>query len=147
MANKIELDMVTRPAEVALATIEQSLDRTADSLNQAGYLSAGMRESLMACVAVGKANIDGVRQMNQEVTAYAQASLDASIVATKASMKATTWSDAVAIHRDRIQDAMTDGLARSNKFAALALSMPDNTVAPLRKQMGESWAGWLKAAA
>lgn len=52
MATKIELKMLKQPAEAVLATIDEQLDRVADSLNQAGFLSAGLRESLMAFVKV-----------------------------------------------------------------------------------------------
>lgn len=147
MPKKIELEMMKQPAEAVLATIDEQLDRAAESLGQTSFLSAGMQESLMAFVNVGKANIDGVRRLNQEMTSYFQADLEAGVAATKASMKAATLSDAVAIHRDRLQNGMTDGMARSSKLTELSLSMSENAFAPVQKQMGKPWAGWLRAAA
>ena len=77
MATNINLDMVMRPTEVALANLDEALDRTADNVDQASYLPAGLREGLMAMVAAGKANIDGAKLIRQEVASYAEASIDA----------------------------------------------------------------------
>jgi len=151
MATNIDLDMVMQPAEVALANMEQVLDRTADSVDGADYLPAGMKLGLMAMVAAGKANVDGARLMKQEVADYAKASIDANISAAKASMTAKSLDDAVSVQRDHLQAVMHGGMAESGKLAEMALAISEKAAAPLRKQMGTQmegpWTAWFKAAA
>jgi hypothetical protein len=147
MAMNIDLDAVMRPAEAALTNVEQTLDRTADTIGQAGYLPVGMRDGVMACVAAGKANVDGARQMKQGVADYAKASIEANINATKASLTARSLDDAMAVQREHLMAAMNDGLAQGSKLADLALAVSQKAAAPLRQQMEGPWAVWFKAAA
>ncbi|MGI9493275.1 MAG: phasin family protein [Geminicoccaceae bacterium] len=151
MATNIDLDMVMRPAETALTNVEQTLDRTADTVGQAGYLPVGIRDGVMACVAAGKANIDGARQMKQGLADYAKASIDANINAAKASLTAKSLDDAMAVQREHLMATMNDGLAQGSKLAELTLAVSEKAMAPLRQQLGKPmqrpWTAWFKTAA
>ncbi|MEZ5933870.1 MAG: phasin family protein [Alphaproteobacteria bacterium] len=151
MATTIDMETVMQPAEAALTNMEQALDRTADSVGQAVYLPAGMRDGMMAMVAAGKAHVAGARQIKQGLADYAKASLDASISAAKASMAATSLDDAMAVQRGHLVALMNDGLAQGSKLAELALAASEKAAAPLRQQMGRPmegpWTTWFNAAA
>jgi len=147
MATNINLDMVMRPAEVALANMDEVLDRTADNVGQAGYLPAGMREGLVVVVAAAKANVDGAKLMNQEVTGYAKANIDANLSAAKATMTAKLLNDAMTVQRDHLNAVMNDGLREGGKIAELALATSEKATSPLRAQMEGPWAAWFKTAA
>eukprot|EP00178_Gracilaria_changii_P007989 TRINITY_DN24739_c0_g1_i1.p2 TRINITY_DN24739_c0_g1~~TRINITY_DN24739_c0_g1_i1.p2 ORF type:complete len:148 (+),score=27.94 TRINITY_DN24739_c0_g1_i1:55-498(+) len=147
MAMNIDLDVVMQPADAVLTNVEQNLDRTADTIGQAGYLPTSMRDGVMACVAAGKANVDGARQMKQGVADYAKASIEANINAAKASLTAKSLDDAMAVQREHVMAAMNDGLAQSSRLAELALAISQRAAAPLRQQMQGPWAAWSKTAA
>lgn len=151
MAANIDLDVAMRPAETALTNVEQTLDRTADTVGQAGYLPVGMKDGVMACVAAGKANVDGARQMKQGLADYAKSSIDANIYATKASLTAKSLDDAMAVQREHLMAAMNDGLGQGSKLAEMALAVSEKAVAPLRQQLSKPiqgpWTAWFKAAA
>ena len=151
MAMNIDLDVVMQPAEAALTNVEQTLDRTADTIGQAGYLPVGMRDGVLACVAAGKANVDGARQMKQGVADYAKASVEANINAAKASLTAKSLDDVMAAQREHVIAIMNDGVAQGSKLAELALAVSQKAAAPLRQQMDRQmegpWAAWFKAAA
>ena len=147
MADNINLDMAVRPGEMALANMDEALDRTADNIGQADYLPNGLRDGLMAMIAAGKANIDGVKLMNQEIAGYAETSIDANLKAARAAMMATSIEEAVAIQREHLHAAMNDGMKECGKMAELALTASKNAASPLRAQMESPWAAWFKAAA
>ena len=151
MATNIDLDVVMRPAEVALTNVEQTLGRAADIVGQAGYLPAGMRDGMMAFVTAGKVNVDGVRQMKQGLADFAKASIQANVDAAKASLTARTLDDALTVQRDHLMAAMNDGFAQGGKLAELALTVSRKAAAPLRQQMDKQmegpWTGWFRAAA
>ena len=151
MATNIDLSVVMQPAEAVLTNVEQTLDRAADTVGQAGYLPVGMKDGMMACVAAGKANVDGAREIKQGVADYAKASIEANIKAAKASLTAKSLDDAMAVQREHLMAAMNDGLAQGSKLAELALQLSQNAAAPLRQQMGKQmegpWSAWFKAAA
>jgi hypothetical protein len=75
MTNQVDLNMVERPVDVALAAAELSLDKAIESLERpgliaAGLMAAGIKEALHAATVAGKAGLDGAHKLNHGVAAY-----------------------------------------------------------------------------
>ena len=88
--------------------------------------------------AVVKANtlfVNGVQDLNKEIFAMAQATLEENAVMTKKVLSCTSFQDAVAIQNDLVKANYEKAMTESRKITDMTVKLAEGATAPITKQV------------
>ena len=88
--------------------------------------------------AVVKANtlfVNGVQDLNKEIFAMAQATLEENAVMTKRVLNCTSFQDAVAIQNDLVKANYEKAMTESRKITDMTVKLAEGATAPITKQV------------
>ena len=88
--------------------------------------------------AVVKANtlfVNGVQDLNKEILAMAQATLEENAVMTKKVLSCTSFQDAVAIQNDLVKANYEKAMTESRKITDMTVKLAEGATAPITKQV------------
>lgn len=126
----------------SLTSLKAADQRAADALNQAlkSYqdLVAVSKDNLDAMIQANTAAYNGVKQMSDEILAYATARHEANVAVSKALTAAKTVKEAMQLQQEHVQSSLESAFSKSSELSETAVSLASQVIEPLQERGKET---------